>query len=240
MNLILLEDARESQSWPLEDPRAQHVTEVLGKKLGDIFDVGLRNGPLGKAKLLNINALSLDLAINWNDTPQMSYPVELVVGMSRPQTMRKVLQLGATLGVRAIHCVLLEKSESNYAASTLWSSSEWKRHLSLGAEQAFSTTIPELNHFESLEAYWSSRELSGFCAAFDNYESTGAWGSFKPKEGNDSFILMIGSERGWSAKERDLLRGQGVDLFSLGERVLRTETAVSAALSILYGKLGWM
>jgi RsmE family RNA methyltransferase len=44
--------------------------------------------------------------------------------------------------------------------------------------------------------------------------------------------LAFGPERGWSAGERQLLRAQGFELAHLGTRVLRTETAVVAALAL--------
>ncbi|HEY1848006.1 MAG TPA: RsmE family RNA methyltransferase, partial [Opitutaceae bacterium] len=44
--------------------------------------------------------------------------------------------------------------------------------------------------------------------------------------------LAFGPERGWSGAERDLLRARGFTLAHLGTRVLRTETAVVAALAI--------
>ena len=44
--------------------------------------------------------------------------------------------------------------------------------------------------------------------------------------------IALGPERGWSAAERSLLRAGGFELAHLGARVLRTETAAVAAISI--------
>ncbi len=44
--------------------------------------------------------------------------------------------------------------------------------------------------------------------------------------------LAFGPERGWSGPERALLRAAGFELAHLGPRVLRTETAVVAAVSV--------
>jgi RsmE family RNA methyltransferase len=45
--------------------------------------------------------------------------------------------------------------------------------------------------------------------------------------------LAVGAERGWSGDEREQLRANGFTLKHLGQRVLRVETAVVAALGIL-------
>jgi 16S rRNA (uracil1498-N3)-methyltransferase len=53
-------------------------------------------------------------------------------------------------------------------------------------------------------------------------------------------ILALGAERGWSGEERVMLRKAGFQFVHLGARVLRTETACVAALSLLRAKLHLM
>lgn len=50
--------------------------------------------------------------------------------------------------------------------------------------------------------------------------------------GKRHVALAIGSERGWTESERDLLCGRGFTLCGMGERILRTETAAAAACAI--------
>ena len=66
----------------------------------------------------------------------------------------------------------------------------------------------------------------------DNYE---ALGKLEPcgVEESESIFLAVGAERGWSGDERNQLRENGFTLKHLGQRVLRVETAVVAALGIL-------
>ena len=52
--------------------------------------------------------------------------------------------------------------------------------------------------------------------------------------------LAIGSERGWSPAERHLLRANNFTLAHLGPRVLRAETAATAAVAIVKARLGLM
>lgn len=53
-------------------------------------------------------------------------------------------------------------------------------------------------------------------------------------------VIAVGSERGWTGFERDLLRGASFTLASLGSRVMRTETAVTAALAVAENILGML
>lgn len=50
-------------------------------------------------------------------------------------------------------------------------------------------------------------------------------------------VAAIGSERGWTDNERQLFRKKGFILCSMGERVLRTETAATTAVAIILSNM---
>jgi len=50
--------------------------------------------------------------------------------------------------------------------------------------------------------------------------------------------LALGSERGWTEAETRLFQAEGFTLASLGTRILKTETAASAAAAIALARLG--
>jgi RsmE family RNA methyltransferase len=51
-------------------------------------------------------------------------------------------------------------------------------------------------------------------------------------------VVAVGSERGWSGRERDLLERAGFARLSLGKRALRTETACVIAAALAMEKIG--
>jgi RsmE family RNA methyltransferase len=53
-------------------------------------------------------------------------------------------------------------------------------------------------------------------------------------------VLAIGSERGWTPAELDLLAARGFSFASLGDRILKTETAAVTAVAIALSKLGYV
>ena len=238
MNLILFESAETNSPLPRHDSRAAHILDVLHRKVGDTLDAGLVNGPRGKATLAAVSADALTLNFAWeNLPPPPPAPIALIVGLPRPQTVRKILHSATELGVAAVHFVVTEKSEPGYEQSTLWSSGEWRRHLVDAAQQAFDTRLPEITHGRKLAEALASFEKTPLCLALDNYESPqplSAAAIIAP------IVLALGPERGWSARDRDMLRVHGFALAHLGPRVLRAETAAIAALAIVRSKLGFM
>jgi 16S rRNA (uracil1498-N3)-methyltransferase len=239
MNLILFESHELEVPLPRADRRALHILEVLRRTPGDTFDVGLLNGPRGKATLAAVNPEALTLTFAWLAPLPKAPAITLIVGLPRPQTARDILRDATTLGATTLHFVRTEKGEANYAQSTLWSSGEWRRHVIAGAEQSFDPRIPEVTHGRGLVDTLATLPDAAVCLALDNYESPQPLGDYPITRGAP-VALALGAERGWSGPERNFLRAHGFIFAHLGERVLRTETAVVASLSIVRAKLGLM
>lgn len=203
-----------------------------------MFDAGIINGPRGKGTIAAISTDTLEFTFTWGPPPSPPAPLTLLVGLPRPQTARDILRDATTLGLAALHFVRTEKGDANYAHSSLWTSGEWRRHVLAGAEQAFATQLPELSFDRTLAQLLESLPPGGHRVALDNYEAGAAFGTATFDRA--PVVLTIGSERGWSAAERDQLRAAGFGLLHLGDRVLRTETAVVATLALARAKLGLM
>lgn len=230
MNLILLEPEEADRPLASADPRSIHLLKILRRKVGERFDAGIVNGPRGKGTVLSIGPEGIRFRFEATAAPQVSDPIHLVIALPRPQTARKVLGVATALGVSSIRFFQSEKGEPGYASSTLWSTAEWRRHLMDGAAQAFDTQIPEVVHAGSLEEALATLPSGCTGIALDNYEAARR---LTAEQRQTPLALAFGPERGWSASERTLLRGAGFALAHLGTRVLRTETAVVAALAVV-------
>ncbi len=233
MNLVLFADHELDQPLPRSDPRARHILQVLRCETGDTFDVGQVNGPRGKATLANLTASALELCFNWAPPHAPPPPTSLIIGLPRPQTARDVLRDATTLGATALHFVRTARSDPNYAASSLWQQDEWTRHVETGAAQAFDTFVPQVSWQHPLAEQLAASASAAVRIALDNYEATAPLATFDLPDADTPITLFIGPERGWDEADRALFRAHGVPLRHLGSRVLRTETAVTAALALL-------
>ena len=231
MNLVLFEPTELSAPLPRTDPRATHILDVLRRREGDTFDAGVVGGPLGKATLASVGAAALALDFAWNPPPAPLPPTALLIGLPRPQTARDILREATTLGATGIHFIATERADRNYAASTLWTSGEWRRHCLAGAAQAFDTRIPEVTWTHTLATVLSALPSAATRLALDNYEASVPLQKCNLM-GDTSLVLALGPERGWGPADREALRAAGFTLAHLGTRVLRVETAVVAALAI--------
>lgn len=234
MNLVLFDPAEIERPLPQTDERARHILTVLRRSSGDTFDVGLVNGPRGKARLEAETAESLILQFDWSPQHPSPPPTRLAVGFPRPQTSRDILRDATTLGATELAFVDTSRSDPNYASSSLWTRDEWRRHVRTGAAQAFDTFTPDVSWSEPIESVarnWSKSDTR--LCVLDVYGDHPHLGELSLETPNAPVAIFIGPERGWDDADRNALKNQGGSFYSLGNRVLRTETAVTSALALL-------
>jgi RsmE family RNA methyltransferase len=236
VNLVLFEQDELARPLPAGDPRARHVLDVLRRTAGGTFDCGLVDGPRGQASIAHVDPAGLHLDFTWAATPPDLPAIWLLIGLPRPQTARKILVEATTLGARHLIFFATDRSEPSYAGSRLWTSGEVRRHLIAGAAQAFCTRLPQVFLEPDLARALPHLPPEAARVALDNYESTRSLSAVGLPAG--PAVLAVGGERGWSGPERIALRAAGFELVDLGPRVLRTETACSAGLTLLLAKTG--
>ena len=233
MNLILFDEPFESirlnaDSWP-----AQHLRKVLRADVGTLVFVGFVNGPRARAEVISAKSDgSYELKTIATEPAPELLPIELLIGLPRPHTARRILFEAASMGVRAIHFFLAEKSEPSYAESRLWKTDEWRERIIRGTEQAFGTHIPQVKLHPDIQSAMEIQETPSAKIALENYEASGPLGSF-PINSNDLVAIAVGPERGWSKAERATFRKNKWQLLHMGPHVLRTETACVAAIAAL-------
>jgi RsmE family RNA methyltransferase len=237
VNIILFQPQEVEHPLLLNDPRARHILEVLRLQPNGTFDAGLIDGPRGTGRLAVINSDSLTLSFAWENSPPSLCPIHLLIGLPRPQTSRDILRDMTTLGIASLNFIHSDRGERSYRDSSLWKSDEWKKCIVAGAAQAFSTRLPEVTFGTTLPDTIARIAPEIARIALDNYEASSSLAAFRP-DGFSSAAIAIGSERGWSPNERTILRNGGFTFVHLGARVLRTETACVAAVTLVKATLG--
>lgn len=237
MNRILFENQQDSYRLRAGDPRLEHVRGVLRMQAGDCFDVGVASGPAGRACIESISEGNLVIRVEWGSVPPPPPPLHVLIGLSRPATVRKLLTTLPTLGVRSIHFAGTARSDPAYARSSLWTSGEWRQRLIEGVEQAFDTYLPQVVCHPDLGVALDAFPQQADRLALDVYEGTSRLSACVLSPGIPT-VLAVGPERGWAGSDREALRAAGFCLVHLGSRVLRVETAVIAGLTLLLARLG--
>jgi RNA methyltransferase, RsmE family len=250
MNIVALEPEEVGARLPRSDRRWEHIKKILKKGPGDRLAAGLLGGSplLGEAivRELEDDHLVLDFEPFSGEAavPPSLAPLILVLGFPRPIQANRILKDLTSLGVSAIHLTGTELGEKSYAQSTLFKEKDFRAPLVEGAEQAGNPRLPEVRTHWTLsrcmEALESGRSY-GSRVFLHPYGEQGRMGELGRDGGatlKAPITLAIGSERGWTDAELELLRAAGFEARSLGSRILKTETAATAAVVLALASLG--
>lgn len=250
MNICLFSQEEITSPLSLQDERARHILSVLHKKEGDSFSAGIIGGMAGTAAITKIGRTESsapngkkykDGYIFFTFTPETDgkhlLPLAMIIGFPRPIQLRRLLRDMASLGVSEIHLTGTELGEKSYLQSGIATSGDGRRFLLEGAAQAASTRIPSLFMHSSLKECLAATDLHCPCFALDNKEASRSLSEALQKK-PEKAAAAIGSERGWTDSERNLLKENGFELLRMGSRVLRTETAATASAALILGAMG--
>ncbi len=245
MNIILFEG---EQYFPRSDERYRHILKVLKKGPGDAFFAGVVNGSEGTATILSADDRGLRFSFAPETPMRELFPVHLLVGFPRPIQLKRLLRDVASLGAASVTLCGTELGEKSYLASSLADEGAVREALLEGCVQAGGTAVPGLSIHPgtaSALASLSSRDSPrwGGLVLLD-VVPPGTPSLMElplPAISREApLLLAIGSERGWTSGERESFRAAGFSVASLGSRILRTETAATAALSIALARGGFM
>lgn len=234
MNLVLINQEESTQGIAVEDPRVIHLTQTVGLQVNKTFFVGIKNGFRGVATIKETEH-RLIFTVEWEKEKQAVLPLELLVGLPRPQTAKKILYEAACLGIKKIVFFVSEKGDPGYRSSSLWKNNEWEDFLLRGAEQSCSCLIPEVIHASSIEEGIRLLHPQGWRVALDPYVAKEVLKTNTEKLSQGA--LAIGPERGWSDFERSILKSCGFNFYHLGDRILRVETACVAGSILMLSEL---
>lgn len=239
MNICLFSSEEINKPLSVKDERGEHIVRVLHKKEGDTFTAGIIGGKAGIATIISITDVISFSFEPVSDGKKLN-PLKMIIGFPRPIQLKRLLRDVAGLGVSEVHLTGTELGEKSYMQSTLVEKGSAYKMLLDGTVQAGSTHVPELFLHKTLNECLESFDSDDIKIALDNVNPacslTVAMKNYTDKK--QEVIAAIGSERGWTDRERKMLEEAGFVRCGMGERILRTETAATVAGSIILAERG--
>jgi 16S rRNA (uracil1498-N3)-methyltransferase len=217
----------------LRDGRAGHIRTVLKAGPGRQIKTGTVNGLCGRSTVLDVSDAGVLLEVH-HDEESIKPWFDLLLAMPRPLVLKRLWPQLTALGAGRIVLVNAAKVEKFYFSSQ-WIALDSVRPLLLeGAVQAGVTHLPDFSICMNLTDFMRD-ELD---AAFDGSErllAHPAPDAVLPECRSVSArpLLAIGPEGGWTEDEIALFMSKGFAVFSLGPRILRSDTACIALISVL-------
>ena len=268
MNICLFEKNEINCPLSFDDKRGEHILKVLHKKKGDDFTAGIIDDASGTAHITEIDEegrqIFFDFTAQGDGKPLN--PLKMIVGFPRPIQLRRLLRDVAALGVSELHLTGTELGEKSYMQSELAQPENARALLLEGTVQAGSTHVSKVFVHKTLKECLSALDGAGALDEAGSLNGVGSLSLRRPElvegsKGNQNLICLdninpkcalgevqfskdvpvvaaIGSERGWTDKERKLLEAAGFMRCGMGPRIMRTETAATVAGAIILNSMG--
>ena len=220
---------------------SRHVRTVLRLKSGAALVLFDGSGTEFQVRLHGDGGERVRVAVLGARRPAVESPllVTLVQGISRGERMDYTVQKAVELGVAEIAPVLTERSVTRIdAADAERKRRHWQAVAVAACEQSGRVHVPRVQPVVSLHQFLQASPAAACRLLLDPAADTVM--TRIPAPANGRVLLLVGPEGGLNTAEATAVRAAGFSGVRLGPRVLRTETASVAALSLMQAFWGDM
>jgi 16S rRNA (uracil1498-N3)-methyltransferase len=169
-------------------------------------------------------------------TPRLVLGQSLLKGEKMDWVIQKATELGVSeiVPIESQHSVVQLKADRvNHQLA------RWQRIALEAAQQSEQWRIPTVATPQSLSALLTSLATGTLTLMLaERREGKSLQTVTLPQDARGSILVLIGPEGGWSQEEAQIDEQAGIQPITLGEHILRAETAAIAAISILQSRLG--
>ncbi len=216
-----------------EDVR--HIATVLRMKTGDELLLCDGQGTEYFARITQVNKSEIGTEITGQSKREPRFPrILLGQGLPKSDKMDWIAQKATELGVASIVPIVTERTIVKVRDEEK-RVSRWQK---IAREAAMQSNRPDIPLVEKIQIYGRYLDTlttdSETLLLFPWEEGTQPVKEvLRKSQDSKKIVVLIGPEGGFSAKEAELAKGKGFHLVSLGQNILRTETAAIAALSMI-------
>lgn len=227
-----------TDSVTIEGSDVNHIKNVLRMKQGEKVRISTSSGKnyFGTIADFSEAMVLVDILEECADDTELDNKIYLFQGLPKSDKMELIIQKAVELGVYEIipvamkNCVV--KLEEKKAAGKV---ARWQEIAKSAAKQSKRSLIPVIQMpMNYKDALAKAKELDVVLIPYENARGMAATKeAIEQIRPGQSIGIFIGPEGGFADMEIEQAKDGKMQLISLGKRILRTETAGLATLSIL-------
>ena len=225
-------DAIQRGHAQITDQDAHHLTRVLRVEPGQKFEISdNRNVYLAEVETARKD-LVIFAILNEIAAPEPRVQTALFASIIRFERFEWMLEKATELGVSAITPIQTDRSEKGLEHAAGKRLGRWNRIAREASEQSRRRRLPVIESPILLEH--ALKTADGYRYALEEGEAPPILSVLPDaRQPGDRVALLVGPEGGWTDRERTAIAAAGWSPVSLGQNILRAETAAVAALAIV-------
>ncbi len=231
----------ESQKPNSLTPELAHHLRVRRIQIGEFFPVFDGKGQVAKGELLSLSgkAGQVQLTDIHTDTHRETpYAITIAQGLAGGDKMDWIVEKAVETGAQNIAPIQCERSILKLTRSSDLDRAQkrlthWKGIIQAACEQCDRTVFASLEPIQTFENYLKTTPKPPLKLLLSPDAKQSMYSVLIENDPQD-IVLMIGPEGGHSSEEEAQAQAAGYQLVSLGERVLRTETAGVVAITVVH------
>lgn len=221
----------------LTGDQAIHLARVLRAEPGQIFDV-VAAGFLHRAEVTSVSLDRVDFILHEELESDTALPLHLYLAVFKFDHFEWGVEKATELGVASITPILARRTEKHLALAAIKRVERWRRIAHEASQQSRRISVPvvadpvTLKQALALEHAPTRILLSETEREVTLSAVMAASIPDSPVLGAVTHTLAIGPEGGWAPEEIALFTQNQWTSVTLGERILRAETAAIAAIAV--------
>ena len=214
----------------LTGDHAAHLSRILRAQIGQEFDIATGDA-VRRGTVTNISNDRVEFALGEEQPIKPTPQITLALAIFKFDRMEWAIEKCTEIGVARIIPVIARRTETHLAAAAVRRQERWQRIALQAAEQSRRPAPAEIASPVKLSQL---AELNATCriVLFESEKDSTLRDALQSRP--TDVTLAIGPEGGWTADEFQWFRDSGWIAASLGDNILRAETAaiVSAAIAL--------
>lgn len=219
----------------LTGDHARHLVRVLRARLGQEFDIATGDS-VRRGRIRSLSSDRVEFELGDEIPANVSIAITLLLSVFKFDRMEWAIEKCTELGVTRIIPVIARRTDSHLAAAAVKRSERWRRIASQAAEQSRRAVSPEISAPVKIG---EAINFPGACRILlaESEEQTLLRDVVRSLSADAEVLLAIGPEGGWTADELESFRQEQWISASLGDTILRAETAAIAATAVVASAL---
>lgn len=219
----------------LTGDHADHLIRVLRARVGQEFEIATGD-VVRRGWVVTLQERRVEFELGEEVSAARIPSVTLLLAIFKFDRMEWAIEKCTELGVSRIVPVVARRTDAHLASAAGKRVERWRKIALQAAEQSRRTTAPEIADPVKLPAVLN--EDAALRIVLSESEEQTLLRDVLTPHSEGEIMLAIGPEGGWGEDELQLFQKAGWIAASLGQTILRAETAAIAATAIVVSELG--